>query len=121
VQALAQVDLQMARAPTVRSILILDNDKLPSAARWADSLAGSGIALEYRTLPGLIEMAMTAPQFATVPRVMIDATRRWLSSTVKTVEIDRPPTYRDPPAAVLPLIADQDTPATTITERPVCI
>ena len=121
VQSLAQVDLQKAAAPTVRSILILDNDKLPSATRWADSLSGSGIALEYKILPGLIEMAMTAPQFSTVPRTMIDATRQWLSSTVKPVETDRPPTNRDTPAAVLPLIEDHDAPPTTITERPVCI
>src|ERR1700678_2372594 len=33
-QTLGQVDLQAAAAPAVRSMLILDNDKLPSAKRW---------------------------------------------------------------------------------------
>jgi alpha/beta superfamily hydrolase len=77
-QSLKQLDLQTAAPPPVRSLLILDNDKLPAAKRWAESLSESGIALEYQSMPGLIEMAMTAPQFATVPRAMIDAVTRWL-------------------------------------------
>ena len=122
VQSLTAVDLQKAAAPTVRSMLILDNDKLPSARRWADSLSGSGIELEYKTLPGLIEMVMTAPQFATVPRAMLDATRQWLSSTVQPAAANRPAANPDSsPTAVLRLMENQDSKLTSITERPLCI
>lgn len=128
-QTLARVDLSTAAAPAVRSILILDNDKLPSAKRWADRLSQSGIELEYETLPGLIEMVMTAPQFATVPRTMIDATRRWLATiaipadadpTVKSSGADRPtPDRESPMVAMLPL--EDEESQTSITERPVSI
>ena len=130
-QSLAQVDLQTAPAPAVRSMLILDNDILPSAKRWAESLSHSGIELEYKSLPGLIEMAMTAPQFATVPRAMIDATRQWLATIAKPAEAgatgDRSPDDRSAndreasTAATLPLVEDQEPPQTSITERPVFI
>lgn len=129
-QTLAHVDLYTASAPAVRSILILDNDKLPSAKRWADSLSQSGIELEYKTLPGLIEMAMTAPQFATVPRAMIDATRRWLATiaipteadpTVKGSPADRSTPDREyPMVAMLPLAEDEES-QTSISEGPVFI
>jgi alpha/beta superfamily hydrolase len=120
-RSFAQVDLQKAAPPAVKSMLILDNDKLPSAARWAASLSDSGIALEYKALPGLIEMAMTAPQFATVPRAMINATREWLSSTYKQDEPKRPAFGRDTSGALLTLMADRDSPEISITERPICI
>jgi alpha-beta hydrolase superfamily lysophospholipase len=130
-QTLAQVDLTTAPAPAVRSVLILDNDKLPSAKRWAELLSHSGIDLEYKSLPGLIEMAMTAPQFATVPRAMIEATRRWLAIIAVPTEAgptaDRSapgrwtPGIQSPMAAALPLVEDQESPEASITERPVFI
>jgi alpha-beta hydrolase superfamily lysophospholipase len=79
--SLALVDLQAAAAPPVRSMLIFDNDKLPSAKRWVESLTDAGVSLDYQVHPGLIEMAMTAPQFALAPRAMIDATCKWLTAT----------------------------------------
>src|ERR1700730_12871911 len=128
---LAEADLNTAAAPAVRSILILDNDKLPSAKRWAESLAHSGLELEYKALPGLIEMAMTAPQFATVPRAMIDAARQWLSTIAVPTEAgptaDRPaadrwtPGGESPMIAMLPLVENQESPEASITERPVFI
>jgi alpha-beta hydrolase superfamily lysophospholipase len=130
-QSLALVDLQAAAVPPVRSILIFDNDKLPSAKRWAESLSQSGIALEYKTLPGLIEMAMTAPQYATVPRAMIDATQQWLTAVAPSTEaeptIDRLPAGRGTPVdesstvAALSLVEDPELPQASITERPVFI
>jgi alpha-beta hydrolase superfamily lysophospholipase len=130
-QTLAEVDLHTAAAPAVRSILILDNDKLPSAKRWAESLSHSGIELDYKSLPGLIEMAMTAPQFATVPRAMIDTTRQWLATIAVPAEADPPadrsaadpwtPGRESPMVAMLPLMEDPDAPEASITERPVFI
>jgi alpha-beta hydrolase superfamily lysophospholipase len=129
-QSLTAADLQTAAPPAVRSMLILDNATLPSAKRWAESLSQSGIELEYKTLPGLIEMAMTAPQFAVVPEAMIDATRRWLTALAipadMTPAADRHTAERHPdgtvPSTVTELsLADPELPRTMITERPVSI
>jgi alpha-beta hydrolase superfamily lysophospholipase len=79
-KTLSSLDLQARAAPSVRSMLIIDGDKLPAAKRWAESLAHSTVALRYVNLPGLIEMSMTAPQFAVVPHDMIRATVEWLSA-----------------------------------------
>jgi alpha-beta hydrolase superfamily lysophospholipase len=128
-QSLTLVDLQAAAAPAVRSILILDNDKLPSAKRWAESLSNSGIELEYKNLSGLIEMTMTAPQFAMVPRAMIDATRQWLATIAPRSEpeptADRSDRWTDSretsPITALALVENQESPQSSITERPVFI
>jgi alpha-beta hydrolase superfamily lysophospholipase len=130
-QSLTLVDLQTAAAPAVRSILILDNDKLPSAKRWAESLSHSGIELEYKNLPGLVEMTMTAPQFAIVPRAMIDATRQWLATIALRNEPEPTPdrSSRDrwtarretSPITGLALVGNEDSPQSSITERPVFI
>jgi len=130
-ESLARVDLAIVSAPAVGSMLILDNDKLPTARRWAESLSDSGIELEYRAMPGLIEMAMTAPQFATVPHTMIDSARRWLTAAAALTQAGSSTglSSSDPPAAepATPLIAslsladDGESPAASITERPIFI
>jgi alpha-beta hydrolase superfamily lysophospholipase len=129
--SLALVDLQAAAAPPVRSILILDSDKLPSAKRWCESLFHSGVELEYRTLPGLIEMVMTAPQFAAVPRAMIDATCDWLTVTAMSNVAERKADsfpgnqwvapYESSLPATLTLVENLPSPRSPITERPVFI
>jgi alpha-beta hydrolase superfamily lysophospholipase len=130
-QTLALMDLHTAAPPAVRSMLILDNDKLPTAKRWADSLSRSGIELEYKNLPGLIEMAMTAPQFAAVPRALIDATRQWLAEIATPAAAG--PAADGSPAdrwgadressviATLPITGDDESPQASLTERPVFI
>jgi alpha-beta hydrolase superfamily lysophospholipase len=129
-QSLTAADLQTAAPPAVRSMLILDNNTLPSAKRWAESLSQSGIELDYRTLPGLIEMAMTAPQFSVVPQAMMDATRRWLTALavlaetnpaaeLQTAQSGRPGQVH---SSVTELsLEDPESPQAMITERPVYI
>ena len=80
VESLALVNLQTSVAPPVRSILIIDSDKLPSGRQWADSLSNAGVNLEYKVLPGLIDMVMTAPQLSKLPRAMIEAAPEWLTT-----------------------------------------
>jgi alpha-beta hydrolase superfamily lysophospholipase len=79
VEALGRLDLG-SQPPPVRSMLILDNDKLPVAKRWSESLSGAGMAIRYLTMPGLVEMAMTPPHFAQVPHPMIEASCEWLAA-----------------------------------------
>jgi len=120
-ESLARVDLAIVSAPAVGSMLILDNDKLPTARRWAESLSDSGIELEYRAMPGLIEMAMTAPQFATVPHTMIDSARRWLTAAAALTQAGSSTglSSSDPPAAepATPLIASYPSRTTESRQR----
>ena len=125
IDSLARVDLLKVAAPAVQSMLILDNDKLPSAKSLVASWLGSGMVPEYRTVPGLIEMAMTAPQFAAVPQAMIEATREWLmrlcASTADATNEVRSASREPSPAAMTMVLAEEspDLPETVITERPV--
>jgi alpha-beta hydrolase superfamily lysophospholipase len=81
--ALAQTDLRTRPTPAAKDVLIIDGISLPGAAAWTRQLAESGVRADYLALPGLIEMIMTAPQYAAVPREMVAATRDWLSRVLK--------------------------------------
>jgi pimeloyl-ACP methyl ester carboxylesterase len=102
--ALKITDLSKRTAPTVADILVIDGSSLPAARGWADQLTEGGVRAKYLALPGLIEMLMTAPQFAAIPREMIAAAREWLiqflngSSTVASAE-PRLPASPSPPAS----------------------
>ena len=67
IAALARIDLTTSGAPPVSEILVIDDSSLPTARGWK-SLA----------LAGVMEMIMTAPQFAVVPADMLAAIRDWL-------------------------------------------
>lgn len=102
--ALKITDLSKRAAPIVADILVIDGSSLPAAGGWAHQLSAQGVRTKYLALPGLIEMLMTAPQFAAIPREMIAAAREWLiqflneSSTVASAE-SRPPASPSPPAS----------------------
>jgi alpha-beta hydrolase superfamily lysophospholipase len=86
--SLSQIDLTTRAAPPVSDVLVIDGASLPRARAWAQQLLERGIRTCYLSLPGLIEMIMTAPQFAAVPREMIEATRDWL---VKLLHVSSTP------------------------------
>ncbi len=128
VEALTQVDLLSSAPPSVNSMLILDGDKLPSAKRWAERLSSSPIRCDYRTMPGLIEMSMTAPQFAAVPHTMISACVEWLTAPAHAgaVSSPHPPqSSRDEESPALEIMigepSDRRSRLTLIRERPVAI
>jgi alpha-beta hydrolase superfamily lysophospholipase len=87
IASLNQLDLKTRAVPPVSDILVIDGKSLPGGGPWAKQLAEAGIRTQYLELPGLIEMIMTAPQDAQVPREMIAATRHWLGAISKT-ELD---------------------------------
>jgi pimeloyl-ACP methyl ester carboxylesterase len=127
-QSLGRVDLLTAAVPAVRSMLVIDDDKLPSAKRWVESLSNSGIEVDYRAMPGLIEMVLTAPQFAVVPAAMIGAARDWVTSMAGRIDPERaaasPPVHSmsDVPSTSAMLLAgDEHSPESLITERPVLL
>jgi alpha-beta hydrolase superfamily lysophospholipase len=77
-EALKKVDLSTYTASPVSDVLVIDGKGLPGASAWTQQLIGRGVQTKYLVLPGLIEMAMTSPQFASIPQEMIAATRDWL-------------------------------------------
>jgi alpha-beta hydrolase superfamily lysophospholipase len=76
--ALKKVDLSTYTASTMSDVLVIDGKGLPGASVWAQQLLELGVRTKYLVLPGLIQMTMTSPEFATVPEEMIAAMRDWL-------------------------------------------
>jgi pimeloyl-ACP methyl ester carboxylesterase len=83
--ALADVDLKTHHPPSASDVLLIDGKSLPVAADWARQLSERGVRTTYAALPGLIEMTMTAPQFATIPQEVIAAMQSWLREIVRAV------------------------------------
>ena len=72
--SLGKLDFTLLPPPQVPDMLVIDGASMPVAKRWAESLSSRTGRTEYLALPGLVEMVMTAPQFAVVPGEMIAAT-----------------------------------------------
>jgi dienelactone hydrolase len=79
VAALAKTDLNALAAAPAAEILIIDGTSFPVSGPWSEKLSALGARTEYHVLPGMIEMLMTPPEFAAVPREMLAATVAWLT------------------------------------------
>src|SRR4029077_20870636 len=84
---LAGVDLGSPRITSSTELLVIDSASMPVARAWSEELARRGIGTTYRALPGMVEMLMTAPQFAGVPTEMIAAMCDWLAQRRSAQEI----------------------------------
>jgi alpha-beta hydrolase superfamily lysophospholipase len=123
--ALVQVDLATL-VPPASDMMIIDSDNHPASRGWAAALAEQQIRLRYLTLPGLVGMLITAPQFAQVPREMLAAVKDWLRLSLND-EQSRPRIGSQrrldgalaPAQNVLPLPGDDHAATDTVTERPV--
>jgi len=127
VAALSRLEPSALEAPGVSDVLVIDRDDLPTARSWIESLSKKGgVRTRYVQLPGFIEMAMRAPQFAALPQAMIEATREWLLRLRSPAELAAQPqcssqTPREcttDSAAALQLPGDLPGEGTLITERP---
>jgi alpha-beta hydrolase superfamily lysophospholipase len=87
IKALSEIDDNNSRGAPVPQMLVIDGVSLPAAREWRESLSVNGTTVQYRTMPGLVQMLMTAPQFAEVPKEMIAATCVWLSGLSSLPEI----------------------------------
>ena len=76
--SLSRLDLGAAPPSAVSHVLVIDRIDLPAARGWAEARGGAGGATEYHALRGFVEMMWTTPQFAQVPREMLQATGEWL-------------------------------------------
>ena len=122
--ALAQVDLEPRDLAPSTEILVIDGNRMPAARRWAEELSGLGVSVTYRPLPGLVEMTMTAPQFASIPREMIAAMCEWLtrsfgsSASTERGAVRYPESSTAPSSAVLNLPSDATARHAAVTEHP---
>jgi alpha-beta hydrolase superfamily lysophospholipase len=80
IASLGKVDLVASGTIAPSQVFLIDSDTLPVARGWADNLTEAGVNVTYREMPGIVEMLMTAPQFAVVPGPMIAAMQEWLST-----------------------------------------
>jgi alpha-beta hydrolase superfamily lysophospholipase len=124
--ALERVDLKTLGALPVANMLIIDGDRMPVARAWVEALSQLGAPPTHRLLPGLVEMIMTAPQFASIPQEMIVAMCEWLTPLLIT---SATAAERDgmrhgdrviaPPITAMDLPLDETARHAGITERPV--
>jgi len=122
--ALAQIDLSAAVTLPVSEMLVMDASSFPMAGAWAAQLSALGVRTKYLALPGLVEMIMTAPQFAVIPREMIAATSDWLRAlseqqTQPDVEVGRRLAADAPSPLAMMSLSDSASPQSPVTERPV--
>jgi dienelactone hydrolase len=78
VVSLSQIDLTARHFPRRVDVLIIDRTDIPLARSWSEQLDVIGVRQQYRTLPGFIEMMMTAPHLGAIPDQMLTAVRDWL-------------------------------------------
>ncbi len=122
--ALERIDLAAMKQAPAPAMLVVDGDTMPTARRWAESLTELGVQAKYLALPGLAEMAMTAPQFAAVPQQIVGAVTDWLAqlSGAPAPVADESPLRSGVIASsteVLTLTEAGGVRATAITERPI--
>ncbi len=75
--ALAKIDLSTLQSPPLPQMLVIDSATMlaPGGRAHLPDVQGRTIRV---ALPGLVEMLMTPPQFALVPKDMIAVTLDWL-------------------------------------------
>jgi alpha-beta hydrolase superfamily lysophospholipase len=86
--SLGKIDFTEPSTPPALDMLIIDGATMPVATQWAQRLCADSARATYLSLPGLVEMVMTAPQFATIPREMIAATRDWMTQLAARLGVE---------------------------------
>lgn len=117
-RALAQVDISTATALSASNVLVIDGDSLPVSRGWATAISGLGAYVKYQALPGLIQMIITAPQFAKIPHEMITAVCDWLTPLIRGSLADQTKSFITQPS-LLTLSDDSSAPRSRLTEQPV--
>jgi alpha-beta hydrolase superfamily lysophospholipase len=109
----------------VTDILVIDRVELPAARAWSDGLSGNEVRLEYLSLPGLVGMLMTDPQFAVISQPLIVAVREWLlrlrhavSARSEAVGVRRPDFGTIASTPVLRLPGNEFASRALLSERP---
>jgi dienelactone hydrolase len=123
--ALAKVDLSALQSP-LPQMLVIDGANLPASGGQGQSSELQGRTTRV-ALPGLVEMLMTPPQFAQVPKEIIAATLDWLLKLAGSVlampdgRAEQPISESNSagPTNELTLAGNASAPEIVRTERPV--
>jgi alpha-beta hydrolase superfamily lysophospholipase len=75
---LAEIDLSKANEAPALEMFVIDSHAQASVAGWIDTLTARGAKTGYQSLPGVVEMLMTDPQFSTVSLPIAAAISDWL-------------------------------------------
>jgi len=121
VAALARADLNSLSAPPAAKVLIIDGTSFPVSGSWSEKLSALGVRTEYHVLPGMIEMLMTPPEFAAIPREMLATTVDWLkriSEEASKIGDSRPSNAAFTPSDTVLSLADNDG-GNAVSETPV--
>ncbi len=125
-EALAKVDLSTLQSPPLPPMLVIEGPIMPGLSGRSHSPEMQGRATRV-ALPGLVQMLMTPPQFAQVPKEMIAATLDWLSKLPEQVPAKPDRNAGQPisesnstgPTNELTLAGSASAPEVIRTERPV--
>jgi alpha-beta hydrolase superfamily lysophospholipase len=122
---LEKIDLTQIGLPPGCDALVIDGASLPVGRNWADEQSRLGRRIQYACLPTVLEMMITAPQYALTSPPMVKTTIEWLAphvgKSVRAELYDSPATASRPglSTAALVLPTASDSPSATLTERPV--
>lgn len=121
IATLAAIDLEKMGEPPTSDVLVIDRPDLPVAKTWAEQANRLGARTKYLSLPGSVEMFLTAPQYGSVPDAMIAATCEWLSQLRATGQSAKTATTAslDASTSALALSLAGDSTSPAITEQPV--
>ncbi len=123
---LEKIDLTKVGLPAGSDALIIDGSSLPLARSWAEELSGQGMGIEYSSIPKVLEMMITPPQYALTSAPMVTSTCEWLTLHMggsARAKQDGVPARAASTSAVstgaLVLPAGSHSPNASSTERPV--
>jgi alpha-beta hydrolase superfamily lysophospholipase len=122
---LEKIDLTRIGLPLGCDALVIDGTSFPVARNWVEEQSKLGRQIQYLSLPKVVELMITAPQYALASPPMVTSFTEWLALHLRKparAERDDLPATASRPApsnGALVLPTDSDSPNATLTERPV--
>jgi len=125
---LSRIDLSSVAEFPVSDLLVIDRIDLPAARGWSQALTQFGVRADYLALPGLVEMILTEPHLAVVPRAMLAAMREWLPRLQSATSVRPETRYESLHGGSQPVLSELVLPIAhggsapeSVTERPVLL
>jgi alpha-beta hydrolase superfamily lysophospholipase len=134
---LSRTDAAAVALAGVSGVLLIDRSDLPVARAWSQTLEAAGVRTEYHSLPGFVEMMVTAPHLAVISQQMLARTREWLSRlrdlaranndtyspthTSPGIRVPQPESESKESVLELELPGEDGSPRSSLTERPLFV
>lgn len=98
---LATLAVGASRSGAFSHVLILDSSSRPATEQWATKLLAAGCAVRHELVPGVAGIPITAPQFGTVPGMLLEHVAAWLADLPRSPESHVPRLVAAPPRSAL--------------------